>query len=149
MISTPTESGSATSTRKRRTLVDDARAGLDTPEGKLPDADLRDRIVRFELDQLCYQATLQRSADSARAGQGIGPETSMFKLYQTELNKRKADLRVRARGVNGLGWSGDAFATDDLKATRAWLMSKSDSIAGGTSEIQRNIIAKRVLGLPD
>jgi alkylation response protein AidB-like acyl-CoA dehydrogenase len=51
--------------------------------------------------------------------------------------------------VKGLGWSGDAFASDDLKATRRWLMSKSDSIAGGTSEIQRNIIAKRVLGLPD
>ena len=149
MISSPTESGSAISAHKRRTLVDDARAGLDTPEGRLPDADLRDRIVRFELDQLCYQATLQRSADGARAGQGVGPETSMFKLYQTELTKRKADLRVRARGVNGLGWSGDAFATDDLKATRRWLMSKAESIAGGTSEIQRNIIAKRVLGLPD
>ncbi len=149
MLSDPAGGGSPTGARKRGTLADDARKSLGAAEGPLPDADLRDRIARVELDQLCYNATLRRSADGAKAGRGVGPETSMFKLYLSELNKRKSDLRVRVRGVNGLGWSGDSFARDDLAATREWLNSKAESIAGGTSEIQRNIIAKRVLGLPD
>jgi alkylation response protein AidB-like acyl-CoA dehydrogenase len=66
----------------------------------------------------------------------------------SELSKRRADVRVRLAGVQGLGWEGDGFDENDLEATRIWLASKAESIAGGTSEIQRNIIAKRVLGLP-
>ncbi len=149
MLSDPGGSGSPTGARKRGTLADDARLSLGASEGPLPDTALRERIARLELDTLCYKATLTRSADGAKAGRGVGPETSMFKLYMSELNKRKSDLRVRIRGANGLGWTGEGFARDDLAATREWLNSKAESIAGGTSEIQRNIIAKRVLGLPD
>ena len=52
-------------------------------------------------------------------------------------------------GVQGAGWSGEAFAEDEIAATRDWLKQKSLTIAGGTKEVQMNIIAKRVLGLPD
>ncbi|MEL7541906.1 MAG: acyl-CoA dehydrogenase family protein, partial [Pseudomonadota bacterium] len=52
-----------------------------------------------------------------------------------------------ALGTDGLGWSGDGFAEDAKKATRGWLRSKGNSIEGGTSEINLNVIAKRVLGL--
>ena len=43
----------------------------------------------------------------------------------------------------------ETFADDEIDATRAWLKQKSLTIAGGTKEVQMNIIAKRVLGLPD
>ena len=52
-------------------------------------------------------------------------------------------------GTNGIGWEGDAFSEQELGATRSWLASKAVTIYGGTNEVQANIIAKRVLGLPD
>ena len=52
-------------------------------------------------------------------------------------------------GTQGAGWAGETFADDEIDATRAWLKQKSLTIAGGTKEVQMNIIAKRVLGLPD
>ena len=73
----------------------------------------------------------------------------MFKLYGTELNKRRRELMVEILGYQGLGWEGDGFAPSELARTRTWLRSRANSIEGGTSEIQLNIIAKRVLGLPD
>ena len=84
-----------------------------------------------------------------KAGRGLGPETSMFKYYGTELNKRRCDLRVRIAGVEGIGWEGKGPKPAELQLTRDWLRSKGNSIEGGTSEVQLNIIAKRVLGLPD
>jgi alkylation response protein AidB-like acyl-CoA dehydrogenase len=72
----------------------------------------------------------------------------MFKLCQSELGHRRDELMLRLRGTNALGWEGPGFASDDLAQTRMWLGAKATTIYGGTSEIQRNIIAKRVLKLP-
>jgi alkylation response protein AidB-like acyl-CoA dehydrogenase len=52
-------------------------------------------------------------------------------------------------GPQALGWEGVGFDESELALTRDWLRSRGNSIEGGTSEIQLNIIAKRVLGLPD
>ena len=73
----------------------------------------------------------------------------MFKLYGTELNQRKCELMVALAGTQALGWEGEGFSSDEIALTREWLRSKGNSIEGGTSEIQLNVIAKRVLGLPD
>jgi alkylation response protein AidB-like acyl-CoA dehydrogenase len=73
----------------------------------------------------------------------------MFKYYGTEQNKGKYELLLNVLGTQSLGWGGDAFEEDELGITRAWLRSKANSIEGGTSEVQLNILAKRVLGLPD
>ena len=73
----------------------------------------------------------------------------MFKLHGTGQNMRRNDLMMSVLGCGGLGWSGDGFTAAERGATRGWLRSKANSIEGGSSEIQRNIIAKRVLGLPD
>jgi len=118
-------------------------------DGGLDDASLRNRVAQFELDTLCFGLTLKRSGEEAKAGQGPGAATSMFKLYASELNKRRAETLMSARGSAGLGWSGDGFTPNDLMETRGWLRSKGNSIEGGTSEVQLNVIAKRVLGLPD
>jgi alkylation response protein AidB-like acyl-CoA dehydrogenase len=52
-------------------------------------------------------------------------------------------------GHQGVGWEGEGFAQPELNTTRAWLRSKGNSIEGGTSEINLNVVSKRVLGLPD
>jgi alkylation response protein AidB-like acyl-CoA dehydrogenase len=49
----------------------------------------------------------------------------------------------------GVGWEGETFSQDELDATRGWLRDRAVTIYGGTNEVQMNIIAKRVLGLPD
>ena len=72
----------------------------------------------------------------------------MFKLYGTELNKRRKELKVLFMGYQGLGWEGAGYSSRELQMTRDWLRSRANSIEGGSSEIQLNIIAKRVLGLP-
>ena len=65
------------------------------------------------------------------------------------MNKRRTELAVRIAGPQGLGWEGPGFDADETDRTRQWLRARGNSIEGGTSEIQLNIIAKRVLGLPD
>ena len=52
-------------------------------------------------------------------------------------------------GINGAAWDGAPFSAEEIEANANWLTTRAVSIYGGTSEIQRNIIAKRVLGLPD
>jgi len=126
-----------------------ARDYLDAAEGPLPDASLRHEIVQSEMDTRAFGLTVQRSRDAAKAGHQPGAESSLFKVYATEVNKRRTELAVRIAGPHGLGWEAPGFEEDELERTRAWLRARGNSIEGGTSEIQLNIIAKRVLGLPD
>jgi len=71
----------------------------------------------------------------------------MLKYYGCELNKRRLELMVAAGGSDALEWEGVRSREGNL--ARSWLRSKANSIEGGTSEVQLNIIAKRILGLPD
>jgi alkylation response protein AidB-like acyl-CoA dehydrogenase len=136
-------------------LQDLARRTLGDEGGRLPDPVLRDRITQANLDQLAYQLTSQRAAEAAKAGRPPGPESSVLKLYGMELNKRRKELRVVVTGFSGLGdvlHEGGAppgFTPEEITLTRDWLRSRANSIEGGTTEIQLNIIAKRILGLPD
>ena len=75
--------------------------------------------------------------------------SSLFKVVGTEQNKMKTELMVRIMGTQGLGWEGEQFNGVELGATRGWLRAKANSIEGGTSEVMLNILAKRILGLPD
>ena len=75
--------------------------------------------------------------------------SAMFKYYATELNKTRYEMMIEAEGFQALGWEGDGFTDDEVRITREWLRSKANTIEGGTSEVQLNIIAKRVLALPD
>lgn len=131
-------------------LAQIARRYLGERDGRLGDALLRDRVAQTEMDTRCFTLTLQRTRDAAKAGHQPGPETSIFKIYGTELNQRRCSLMLELAGPQGLGWeAGAGFEEDEVERTRNWLRSRGNSIEGGTSEIQLNIIAKRVLGLPD
>ncbi len=115
--------------------------------GRLRNGMLRQEIAQYQLDTLAFRATMERVGDEVKSGQGLGPASSIFKYYGTELNKRRNELNVAIGGEAALGWSGARY--DDGAVVRSFLRSKGNSIEGGTSEVQLNIVAKRVLGLPD
>ncbi len=129
-------------------LVTKARRHIGPETGRLADAGLRDDIAQNAMDEAAFMLTLKRIRDNAKAGGRPGMESSILKVYGTELNQRRQDLAMRIAGPEALGWEGDGFAADDLQWTRDWLRSRGNTIEGGTSEVQLNIIAKRVLGLP-
>ena len=126
-----------------------AREYLGGEGAVLPDPALRDAIAQCEIDERAFALTVQRSRDAAKAGHQPGAESSLFKVYATELNKRRTELMVKIAGPAGLGWEGPGFDAEELTRTRHWLRARGNSIEGGTSEVQLNIIAKHVLGLPD
>jgi len=134
---------------KRGTLGERAKFHLGSENGRLADGVLRDQLAQLEMDTHAFALTLQRARDAAKAGHQPGPESSIFKVYGTEVNMRRQELLVRIAGPQGLGWEGPGFDPEELATTRDWLRSRGNSIEGGTSEVQRNVIAKRVLGLPD
>jgi len=119
--------------------------GLDF-SGRLQDANLRARIAEWEIDNIAFNCTLDRINQEMKTGQPIGAKSSFMKYYGSELNKRKYELRLETDGLRGLAWKGDRY--NDGKTARSFLRSKGNSIEGGTSEVQLNIIAKHILGLP-
>ncbi|MFW2437733.1 MAG: acyl-CoA dehydrogenase family protein [Parvibaculales bacterium] len=116
---------------------------------KIANPSIREAVTNHKMDHQAFALTLKRAADEAKAGQGMGAAASMFKYYGTELNKRRFELLLDVMGTQALGWEGEGFDARELSITRSWLRSKGNSIEGGTSEVQLNVIAKRVLGLPD
>jgi acyl-CoA dehydrogenase len=114
--------------------------------GRLDDPMLRARIAEFEVDEAAFRALMQRFGEQARAKQAHGAFSSALKYYGAELNKRRQELIMAALGSTGLEWEG--AASNDGQAARDWLRSKANSIEGGTSEVQLNVIAKRILELP-
>jgi len=119
---------------------------LGTDDGILGDAMLRADIARYEMDERGLALTIERARDEVKAGVSLGAAASMFKYYGTELNKRRYELLMSISGQDALDWEGGAHR--DGLLPKAWLRSKGNSIEGGTSEIQLNIIAKHLLGLP-
>ena len=119
---------------------------LGTENGVLHNAMLRTDIARFEMDERCLELTIERARDEVKAGVSLGATSSMFKYYGTELNKRRFELMMAINGNDALDWQGGE--NQDGHLPKSWLRSKGNSIEGGTSEIQLNIVAKRILGLP-
>ena len=129
-------------------LAESARRYLGNGEGNaLRDDVLREQVAQLELDQLAFGLTTRRAAEEAKT-QGPSAASSMFKLYTSELGKRRQELMVEIMGYQALGWEGEHFSQEELGTTRGWLRGKGSTIEGGTSEIQKNVIAKRVLALP-
>ncbi len=111
--------------------------------------ELRDRVIQWKMRSSAFRLTQNRAGEEARDGKTPGEATSVFKLYGSTLARDLQDLIVDLMGHQGVGWEGDAFKDDESGAARSWLASRAVTIYGGTNEVQANIIAKRVLGLPD
>ncbi len=117
--------------------------------GKLADASMREKITRQTMMEKSLQLTIQRVTEESKSGKAPGATTSIFKLVGSTLSKEGSSLKSELRGMAGAGWEGAGFSADELDATRGWLRDRAVTIYGGTNEVQMNIVAKRVLGLPD
>lgn len=119
--------------------------GVDA-DGRLDEPMLRARIAELETDAAAFKLALERTGDLHKAGQAHPALASMLKYYGSELNKRRHELLMAAGGIDALEWEGER--SRDGAMARDWLRTKANSIEGGTSEIQLNIIAKHLLKLP-
>jgi alkylation response protein AidB-like acyl-CoA dehydrogenase len=112
---------------------------------KPDDPFLRAEIAAFDVDALAFAAMSERFFEMFKAGEAHPASPSMMKYAGTELNKRRHELIMAAGGSDALEW--DSERSKNGKAPRDWLRTKANSIEGGTSEIQLNIVAKHILGL--
>jgi alkylation response protein AidB-like acyl-CoA dehydrogenase len=117
--------------------------------GALADVDLRGRITKNKMDFQAFYQTIARVAAESKASKGPSAATSIIKYAAATFAQERSELMVEAMGAQGLGWEGEGFERPEIVATRGWLRSKGNSIEGGTSEINVNVVSKRVLGLPD
>lgn len=129
----------------QKTLGEQAVDALGLAQGRLADSFLRAQVARWELDAKAFELTAERVVDETKAGQGVGATSAMLKYYGTELNKRRHEILLALHGSEAMIWEGEAVSDGALP--RRWLRSKGNSIEGGTSEVQLNIIAKNILGL--
>jgi alkylation response protein AidB-like acyl-CoA dehydrogenase len=112
--------------------------------GTWNDAVIRERLMRALIESRVLKMTNFRSQAARRSGKQPGPEGSVTKLFSAEHNQRLQNLAVDILGPTGMAWEGgEASAT-----VRGFLRSRANTIEGGTSEVMRNILGDRVLGLP-
>jgi alkylation response protein AidB-like acyl-CoA dehydrogenase len=116
--------------------------------GSFANPALRARLARFSMNGAAQQLTQQRVIEELKS-HAPGFASSAVKLTGALLKQEGDELMLDAMGTRALGADEVHFEKSELAVTRAWLYGKSLTIAGGTKEIQLNIIAKRVLGLPD
>lgn len=123
--------------------ISEVTAGLvGLEDGKLADPMLRTKVIEAEIDDWAFAQTIRRKLGEAKAGASLGADSSMLKYYGTELNKRRYELMMDAGGYDSLEWGGEGGMAS------MWLRTKGNSIEGGTTEVQLNIISKHILKLP-
>ena len=134
---------------KRSGLADMSKkyAGVDS-KNRISETALRAKVAKHDLNSRAFGLTMQRVGEETKVG-SPSPAAAMAKYYGTEHNKLRYELMLEAMGTQGIGWDGESFSMEELAITKEWLRSKANSIEGGTSEVQLNVISKRVLGLPD
>jgi alkylation response protein AidB-like acyl-CoA dehydrogenase len=124
----------------------DAVVALAQQNGTARDGTVRQRLAQAIIEGRVIKMTNLRATAARKAGHQPGPEGSITKLFQAEYNRRLQDLAVDILGARGMAWSpSDEHAAATV---RGFLRSRANTIEGGTSEIMRNILGERVLGLP-
>jgi alkylation response protein AidB-like acyl-CoA dehydrogenase len=127
-------------------------------ENELEDPVSRDKLIKLWIEQEAVRLTNVRAFENREKGTP-GPEGSTSKLYEAEINKASYEFGMEMLGNDGLlfprgyeltqpelNFDNETFGFTDTQSL--FLRSRANSIEGGTSEIMRNIIAERVLGLP-
>jgi alkylation response protein AidB-like acyl-CoA dehydrogenase len=130
-------------------LEDIAKHYAGEDDGAIADADLRARVAAHRMEARAFALTVRRIEEEGKAKKGPSPAVSIIKYAAAKLNQERCELMVEAMGTQGLGWEGEGFAPAEIAAMRGMLRSKGNSIEGGTSEVNLNVVSKRVLGLLD
>jgi alkylation response protein AidB-like acyl-CoA dehydrogenase len=125
----------------------DLVAGLDE-DGTLARRDVREKLARLVVENEVMRANGLRTLATLAAGRAPGPEASIEKILWSEYAKRQADVALDLLGPQAQLGARSAHARAQMDWARELLWSRAGTIYSGSSEIQRNIIAKRVLGLP-
>ncbi len=124
-----------------------AREYLEFENGKIANPQLRSELVDYDMNMhaigLTHFRTFEERQEKVQSAAAL-----VMKYVGTEAEKVKSELLLAIMGSQGLGWEGEGFSDEEIDTLRLWAMSKGMTIAGGTSEIQLNVIAKNVLGLP-
>ena len=120
---------------------------LEFEDGRIADAQLRSDLVDYNMQMHAIALTHFRTFEEKTSGVRSAAPLVM-KYLGTAAEKVKSELLLAIMGSRGLGWEGEDFEQDELDTLRLWAMSKAFTIAGGSSEIQLNVIAKSVLELP-
>jgi alkylation response protein AidB-like acyl-CoA dehydrogenase len=130
-------------------LTDVAKSFLGETDGRIADPVQRDQVTSYQMDMASLRLTQRRVVEESQDGATPGPATSIFKVVSTDLQKVHSDLLTRLHGSRGFGVDEGQFTAAEIAMTKQFFFSRAASIYSGSNEIQRNIIAKRVLGLPD
>ncbi len=132
-----------------QTLIRVAKDYVGEQDSKIADSGLRRKVLNLNMNRAAFQITAQRANEENKSGTP-GAATSIFKLFGAALQQDSAELKRELMGFRGLGAHEEVgFTEEELLATEEWLHLRTTTIYGGSNEIQANIIAKRVLGLPE
>ena len=110
---------------------------------------MRRRVTEHLMENRAFQLTVRRQQEEARSGNGPSNLAAAMKYAGAKIAQDRNELVLEGLGMQSLGWDGPGFEPGGLAAMRSMLRSKANSIEGGSSEINLNVVSKRVLGLPD
>ena len=127
-----------------RMLLDDL---LRLASARGVDADMRQKLAQAKIEVEIAKLNNWRTLTRLRRGEQLGPESSFIKLYWSEMSQRMHDTMMELLGPAGL-LDGGPHSVAQGRLLRSWMYYRAASIFAGTSEIQRNIIAQRALGMP-
>jgi alkylation response protein AidB-like acyl-CoA dehydrogenase len=139
-------SNSGAGTAVHPTVVGRSVPSLIARYSPVEDPNLRDRLVQAYIAERVLELTNRRIAETRGRSSDFGSYAAITKLFREEHTKRLHELAIDLGGAAGIAWAeGDDW---DDRTSWAFLRTRASSIGGGTSEMMRNIIGERVLGLP-
>ena len=112
---------------------------------------VRQELVRLHSEELIRGWTNQRVRATVKAGRSPGPESSIGKVHQGGLNQRIQLLACDLLGMQSVAWEaapGAPYAETLPYEVAGMLRSRANTIEGGTTEVNKNVVGERVLGLP-
>ncbi|MBX6378788.1 MAG: acyl-CoA dehydrogenase [Clostridia bacterium] len=134
--------------REVEALIELAKSQRRGGRPAIADPEIRRELAQAYIEVEIMKWTLYRALSRLIKGESLGPEASIIKLFWSEMHQRMMDLALRLQGVRGQLLRGSAGAVAGGVWQHRYLESRAETIYAGSSEIQRNILGERVLGLP-